>query len=250
MIGQVNKHVKEMEIHIAYETTASENSIKDIPSNWIKHTYNDRLLWTDRVYSILQHMRSEYVLFIHEDWLPVGDVSGSTLNTVLDFMDKERVDFMMSYSHPYFTSEERPSPMALAGFSSRIVMDQINKRRKIPTGIPDYDYYYMGWHVFQPAIWRKSVLEEFCAILKKTKSQNEDPHCLTFMSTKNCWAVQNTKTIDATRCINSLIFPHMHALSVGLWNSIKYPTLKGLMESYGIETNSKGECNHWELDYL
>ena len=69
-----------------------------------------------------------------------------------------------------------------------------------------------------------------------------------FMRNKNCYSVQNIKTIRQYRTTNSLIFPHMHVLSEGLWNFNKYPTLKGLLDEYEIDTNSRGIHTWWELD--
>lgn len=225
LIGQVNKHVKEMDIYFAYNENAEEIKIKSIPDEWKKITYDDSLIWTSRVDSILKSIPSEYVLFIHEDWLPTEDVKGEVLNKVIDFMDSIKCDFMMSYSHIAFTS----------------------KHPGIFTGYEDYYYYPMPTHVFQPAIWKKITLEEFCK-LGKSKIDNEDGQSLNFMRGKNCWSVQNIKTVTKLRSTNSLIFPHMHALSIGLWNFLKYPTLKELLDEYGIDTNSKGICNHWEID--
>ena len=67
------------------------------------------------------------------------------------------------------------------------------------------------------------------------------------MSTKNCWSVQNRETVLSLRTTNSLFFPHMHALSQGLWNFTKYPTLKLLLESYGVDTSTRGTHSWWEL---
>jgi len=68
------------------------------------------------------------------------------------------------------------------------------------------------------------------------------------MSKKNCWSVQNRSTVTSLRTTNSLIFPHMHALSQGLWNFTKYPTLKKFLEEFGIDTNTRGVHTWWELD--
>jgi hypothetical protein len=68
------------------------------------------------------------------------------------------------------------------------------------------------------------------------------------MRNKNTYEVQNVKTVRQYRTTNSLIFPHMHVLSEGLWNFTKYPTLKKLLGGYGIDTDSRGIHTWWELD--
>lgn len=234
LIGQVNKHVKNMDIYFGYNNNAPVKDIDNIPQEWIKLVYDNNMIWTDRVHSILENIKNEYILFIHEDWLPIDNINTEALEIMSEFMKSVNCGFLLGYSHISVTS----------------------KQDGIYSGFENYYYYKETAHIFQPAIWKKSTLEEFCKILKKTKNQNEDRDCLNFMSTKNCHSVQNIKTVTTQRTTNSLIFPHMHALSVGLWNFLKYkgipelgiPTLKELLESYGINTEDKGIHDWWEID--
>jgi hypothetical protein len=123
-----------------------------------------------------------------------------------------------------------------------------SKHEGIFTGHADYYYYPEKDHIFQPALWKMDVFREFCDVLKKKKTENEDSESRAFMSKKNCYSVQNIKTVTSLRTTNSLMFPHMHALSEGLWNFIKYPTLQSFLESFGIETRTRGVHTWWELD--
>ena len=190
------------------------------------HYYNDTLCWTYRVGKCLNEINDEYLLFIHEDWLPINDISKNILSTMANFMKSMNSGYLLSYSHISITS----------------------KYDGIFTGYEDYYYYPESAHIFQPAIWNTRIFKEFCDNLKKNKNQNEDIDCLNFMSNKNCYSVQNIKTVTSLRTTNSLMFPHMHALSEGLWNFKKYPTLKKFLEEFGIETNTRGVHTWWELD--
>jgi hypothetical protein len=143
-----------------------------------------------------------------------------------NFMSENSWDYLLSYAH-YSVVESQDG---------------------IFTGHDDYYFYKEDSHIFQPAIWKKTVFEEFTNQLDKTKNQNEDQDCLSFMRSKNTYSVQNVKTVRQYRTTNSLIFPHMHALSEGLWNFTKYPTLKKLLDGYGIDTDSRGIHTWWELD--
>ena len=49
------------------------------------------------------------------------------------------------------------------------------------------------------------------------------------------------------RTTNSLIFPHYHVICDGLWNFKKYPTLKVLLETFDIDTTTRGVHTWWEL---
>ena len=227
-VGQMEKYVdKNMEIHFGYDENANPDLLKEIPENWIKHTYPEYFIWTGRVKKMLQEMGCEYVLFLHEDWIPVKEVKSEILDYCSDFMKSKDCGFLLSYCHISVTSIQ-------SGIS---------------TVYPDYQFYKLiNGHVFQPAIWDKKVFEEFCTVLHKSKHQNEDQDCLNFMRQKNTYSVQNYQTVATILTTNSLIFPHMHALSEGLWNFTKHPTLELLLQSYGVNTKDRGIHTWWELD--
>lgn len=226
LIGQVNSHVEDIDIHFAYNNTIDDIQKYNIPKNWIQHTYIDNIIWTKRIESILKEIDTEYVLFIHEDWLPISEVSGKLLNEMSEIMSKNDWDYLLSYSH----------------------YSVVDSQHGIFTGYDNYYFYKEDSHIFQPAIWKKSVFQEFSSSLDKSKNQNEDEDCLCFMRSKNTYSVQNIKTVRQYRTTNSLFFPHMHVLSEGLWNFRKYPTLKELLDGYNIDTNTRGIHTWWELD--
>lgn len=227
MIPLLQKHCKDIEIHWLFEESANQEEINElVPVEWIKHIYPDNLIWTKRVLKALTEINSEYILFLHEDWLPIADVKLTILLEMIEFMKKYDSGFLLSYSHISTTS----------------------RQPGIPTNYQNYYFYFENNHIFQPAIWCKNVFMEFCSILNKSKHQNEDKDCLNFMRKKNCTSVQNLNTVTTIRTTNSLFFPHMHALSEGLWNFKKYPTLKTFLETFGVDTNTRGVHTWWELD--
>jgi hypothetical protein len=227
MFTLCNKYIKDIDIHILYNDDADQTKIRElIPSNFIHHTYNTSMIWTKRVLKALHEINDNYVLFLHEDWLPIGDIKLSVLQDMMEFMKNRACNFLLSYSHISRTSTQ-PG---------------------IFTGYANYYYYQEENHIFQPAIWNKNVFIEFCSYLNKHKNQNEDRECLDFMYHKNCWSVQNKETVTSLRTTNSLMCPHMHAMSEGLWNFTKYPTLKEFLNSFGIDTDSRGIHPWWELD--
>lgn len=227
LIGQVEKYVdKDIEIHFLYNDTIDNIVLHQIPDHWLKHVYNDQLIWTKRVHSVLYEIKTEYILFLHEDWIPIGSVSKKLLEQMCDVMTHNNWDYLLSYSH-FSVTDNQPG---------------------IFTGYDDYYFYKSDSHIFQPAIWKHSVFEEFSRVLNKTKHQNEDQECLSFMRNKNTYEVQNVKTVRQYRTTNSLIFPHIHALAEGLWTFTKYPSLKELLGGYGIDTDTRGIHTWWELD--
>jgi len=226
MIPLLQKHVKDIDIHWLYETTADSQVISDIPNNWFKHTYDESLYWTKRVGKAVSEINDDYILFLHEDWLPIGDVKKEVLYDMINFMKEQTCGFLTSY----------------------VVYSKLNSA--VFTGYKDCYYYPEPCHVFQPAIWNKETLSSFCSDLNKSKFQNEDPECSNYMSRKNCWAVANITTVNTARSVNSLFYPHMHALAGGRWTFKKYPVLKEFLETFGIDTSSRIIDNTWELHYM
>jgi hypothetical protein len=221
------KYIHNINIHVLYNNNADTNIVnKYIPDDYILHVYDNSLIWTKRILKALEEINDDYILFLHEDWLPIGEVKLSILETMINFMKNINCGFLLSYSHISTTSTQDG----------------------IYTGFQDYYYYQEKNHIFQPAIWNKKVFQEFCTTLNKNKNQNEDKECLDFMYYKNCWSVQNKETVTSLRTTNSLMFPHMHAMSEGLWNFKKYPTLKNFLNSYDVDTDSRGIHTWWELD--
>jgi hypothetical protein len=227
MIPLLLKHVKDIDIHWLFEDTADQKLTDNlVPLHWYKHVYSENLIWTKRIGKALNEIEDDYILFLHEDWLPIAEVKNTILNDMVQFMEDQSCRYLLSYSH----------------------ISRVTQQEGIFTGYDKYYYYKEENHVFQPAIWKKNVFIDFCRDLDKTKHQNEDSDCLNYMSQKNPMSVQNRETALTLRTTNSLFFPHMHALSEGLWNFTKYPTLKEFLETFGIDTNSRGIHSWWELD--
>jgi hypothetical protein len=228
MVPLLKRYADKFEIHWLYEKTADQNLIQEwIPSSWIQHTFDETDIWTLRVGKCLLEIDSEYVLFLHEDWLPTNMLSPQIVSDMASFMKKEKCGFLCSYCALVRNTTRHPG---------------------IFTGYDNYYFYPEDNHIFQPAIWDMKIFREFCFTLKKAKKDNEDRECLDFMGARRCWSVQNKETMLTLRTTNSLFFPHMHALSEGLWNFRKYPTLKAFLEAFGIETTTRGVHSWWELD--
>lgn len=227
MFPLCDKYIKDITVHVLYNNNANMEEVKKYISNdYVHHTYDPSLIWTKRVLKCLNEINDDYILFLHEDWLPIADVKLPVLQDMITFMKDKNCGFLLSYSH----------------------ISRVSVQPGIFTNYKDYYYYQEENHIFQPAIWNTNVFKDFCQTLNKHKNQNEDRECLDFMYHRNCWSVQNKETVTSLRTTNSLMFPHMHAMSEGLWNFTKYPILKSFLNSFGIDTNSRGIHPWWELD--
>lgn len=236
MVGQFAKHTIDCPIHFLVDSTASDEMLKLIPSSWTLIKYDPKMIWSDRLKTGLLELKNEYLLFLHEDWIPVGPVQMNRLVEIARFMKEKYVNCLLSFHN--FGCNLHCSHTLLP-----------NKQKEFAdTQDPQYKYQNEPHHFFQPAMWHRNTMLNYTSELRKAKNQNEDLESLYFWSKQNCWSVQNMETQYSIRTMNSYMFPHIHALSEGKWNLTKYPTLKPLLESYGLETESRGDHPWWELD--
>jgi hypothetical protein len=237
MVGQFEKYNPHLTIHFLTDSTTPITLLKKhIPPSWIVHMYDPSMIWTDRIKKGLLELDSQYVLFLHEDWIPVASVSMERLKEIALFMSTKNAGCMLSFHN--FGCD----------LNCRHTLQPTKQKEICNTSDPAYKYQNEPHHFFQPALWNRSIFLEYTNLLVKSKHQNEDLQSLQFWSLQNCWSVQNMETQYTIRTMNSYLFPHIHALSEGKWNLTKYPTLKPLLESYGLETESRGDHPWWELD--
>jgi hypothetical protein len=237
LVGQFNKWCADLPVHFLTDsTTPSELLEKEIPPSWTKVFYDPNDIWTDRVKKGLLQLEIDYVLFLHEDWIPVAPVPMERLEEIASFMKQKEIGFMLSH-HNFGCNLDCSHTMM-----------PTKQKEFADTQEQNYTYQNEPHHIFQPAMWDRERFLLYTTRLQKTKFQNEDVESLSFWSLQNCWSVQNMETQQTIRTMNSYLYPHIHALSQGKWNLTKYPALKPLLESYGLETESRGDHPWWELD--
>lgn len=225
MFTLCNRYIKDITIHILYNDDADISKINElIPNNFIHHTYNISQIWTKRVLKALNEIPDDYILFLHEDWFPINTVSKKILLDMTNFMATVNCGFLLSHYEGAIDNND------------------------IFTGYENYYYRRQLCHIFQPAIWDKSRFIDFCTIFNKNKNENEHKDCVQYTYHFNCYFVYNKSTYNTIRTTNSLMFPHYHVMSEGLWNFKKYPTLKVLLEAFDIDTTTRGEHTWWGLD--
>jgi hypothetical protein len=192
------------------------------PHGWRVFTYDTSLSWSMRVKTCIDTIDCEYIIYLQEDWLLIDSLSNERIDYCVDFMKEYSCEFLMS----------------------------------LPCNSEDsfYDIGYDGHrfikifsHYLQPAIWKKSLLIEFC-LLDIPLREAETEKCYNLTRGRNCFATYSTKCIKdiSTR---SFFFPHIHAIVQGKWTFIKYPCLKALVEAYGIDTTTRAVDNSWTIEY-
>ena len=116
---------------------------------------------------------------------------------------------------------------------------------RLPCKYDDYAFREIDGHYFQPAIWRKTCLMKILE-MNISMPENEGAANAVMKSTK-CYAIEYTKTNNVS--LPTMYYPHIHAIHNGKWTFIKYPQLKALMESYGIDTSTRGVSDNWITEF-
>ena len=195
-----------------------------MPPDWEVRLYDPVLPWSSRVGQVLKEIPDEYIIYLQEDWLLIDGLSANRLAGLVDFMQRESCEFLMSYPFPW---TDTPN---FIEFGSIYI-------------------YAMPCHYMQPAIWKRTLLEEVCFAPRGIKDY-EDNSCFAITSTRNCLGVVNMGYRDK-HCLTtaSPLFPHMHAIIKGGWTFKKYPVLKALVEAYGVDTTKRGVNDDWFVEF-
>ena len=196
-----------------------------LPESWNLRLYDPSLPWSLRMQPVLKEVSEEYVIYLQEDWLLIDHLSKERLQFFTKFMKERSCEFLMSFPCPtvnFFYSDTNPSYV---------------------TEIDNMVFHRRPFHYMQPAIWKKSLLEELCSIpLKIYEYENRRSFDLT--RSRNCMGVIHKHHLNC-HSTKSPLFPHMHAICFGKWTFEKYPCLKVLLETFGIDTSTRTIENTW-----
>jgi hypothetical protein len=194
----------------------------NLPSSWILYKYDDTLTWSSRVKGCIDTLQeTDYILYLQEDWLLIDTIQEERIKYCMNIMSVNNIDFLSSQNKIPHLDEIHDTPYS--GYKLRICLG-----------------YWL-----QPAIWKKSVLYELVSFDKPlSKAEKEEPENL--MNHKFCVTIFHKNYVNnpSTR---SFYYPHMHAINGGQWTFNKYPCLKALVESYGIDTSTRTVNEWWHL---
>jgi len=196
-----------------------------LPENFIVRTYEPSTPWSSRIHPVLKEIQQDYVIFLLEDWLLIDHLSPERLYIMTQIMDLTGCKLLMSYACPTWGEY---STVSRAKFQNM-------------------EFYQQPRHYFQPALWKKELLEEVLSVPFKL-SECETDYCNSITSKEVCMGVHDID-YPGYYSITSPLFPHMHAIVGGKWTFKKYPTLKVLLESFGIDTTTRGIDNTWTLEF-
>jgi hypothetical protein len=195
-----------------------------VPASLTVRYYSESLPWSFRILPTLKEIAGDYVMYLQEDWLLINHLPKERLANFVEFMQEVSCEFLMSYPFPWI---DTPYFIELG----------------------DVHAYSMPCHYMQPAIWKKSLLEELCCE-PRTIKEYENQECYEITSGRNCLGVIN-RDYKVKKChtTSSPLFPYMHAIIKGEWTFLRYPALKALVEAYGVETKGRGINTDWFVEF-
>lgn len=198
-----------------------------LPDSWNLRLYDPSLPWSLRMQPVLKEVSDDYVIYLQEDWLLIDNLSRERLQFLTQFMKNRSCEFLMSFPSPtddFFYSEANPSYF---------------------TEMDGMVFHRRPHHYMQPALWKKTLLEELCSVPLKIY-EYERRWSLSVTGSKLCLGVID-KRYPAYHSTKSPLFPHMHAICFGKWTFRKYPCLKVLLETFGIDTSTREIEDTWIL---
>jgi hypothetical protein len=187
-----------------------------LPPDWTLYKYDPSDIWSARIKGCLEQIDSEYLIYLQEDWL------------LIDELSSERIDFCIEFMKDY---------------GSEFFMSSINNATDDFKDVDGYRIGSMYCHYFQPAIWKKGLLYEL-ACLNIPMNMNESEIAYNITKGRRCLGIFDT-LYERDMTTRSFFFPHMHAINKGKWTFLKYPTLKALVEAYGIDTSTREVDTEW-----
>jgi hypothetical protein len=189
-----------------------------LPSSWIIHIYDTSLNWSYRIKDCVEKINTDYLIYLQEDWLLIDKVEESKIKYILEFMKSRQCEFVM------------------AGIRQKIASEPIS------TIYENYVFQRINGHWMQPAIWSKSLFEKLVNIDIPIK-EYELGAAYVLTKTAVCYSLTNNGFQEQST--RALYYPHMHAIVGGKWTFLKYPVLKALVETFGIDTKTRDVDTKW-----
>jgi hypothetical protein len=197
-----------------------------LPDQWKVHIYDPTTLWPERVKGCVDIISERYILYIQEDWLLIDTIQPHVISYLLQFMEDTGCEYLSNH------------------------IRELHPEKPILSQIPSYVFQRCIGHYFQPSLWSKSLLYKVLmakyppATYASLNIDNESGEPLRLTQESICYCIIN-HSFPNDITTRSLFFPHMHAIFRGRWTFMKYPTLKALVESYGIDTSTRGIDTEW-----
>jgi len=228
-----NKFLSNHKIYIAInDNTLIENSeFKSLNNEVEVLCYNNNDNYTKRLISILEKIKEEYAIIVHEDMIPVNIIDINLLNKLENIMRNDEIYHIRSY-------------MAFGNIISGVFIcdffETNDKIYKLYAATEDASYKYS----IQPGIWEKKFYLE----MLKNFQDSDYVHVeigeiqiyiskflnkIYYMHYENK-NLEEINTFYSNLSINSIFYPHIHSCYNSKWVICNYPSLYKILTDNGI----------------
>jgi hypothetical protein len=222
--GQIYKYINLDDIEIIFCVNNLNNYKIDNRINVLY--YNDNLVYTDRILSVLDSINYKYILFLHEDWIITNKLNMNVINTYIAIMEHNNLYHIRSYKN--------------YGPCDQIVYERVIETPFEDNILKSIPFNAENFVSLQPGIWEKNVFKEIYSLqcVYPCNLENKINNDLNWkLRYRNNFYYEYNKNIDAE---HSLSFPHIHSVTYGKWELNNSKNLKNILNEYNIDIMKRG----------
>uniref|UniRef100_A0A6C0KM54 Uncharacterized protein n=1 Tax=viral metagenome TaxID=1070528 RepID=A0A6C0KM54_9ZZZZ len=223
-------HLKRLTKHYpGIKPKIATNSIEYLIKNYSYISENDIIIYdskqtyAEKVKSVLQTIKTKYVLFNHDNNILVGDVNVEKINEILLSMENNNIDQFRLF---------------VSGIDNADFSENLLKENKGP-------YYYS----VISALWNVNTLVDIMSVFNNSSYRTIELHSQEYVSKFNNYYLSspNDKQFTNEGHYLSYYFPICHCITYGKWITIGSPMNKKFIEDisieYNIDLNKRGHYN-------
>jgi len=219
--GQIYKYINIDDIEIIFCVNSLNNYKIDNRINVLN--YNDNLVYTDRILSVLDSIKYKYILFLHEDWIITKKLNINVINTYIDIMEQNNLYHIRSYKN--------------YGPCERIVYERVIETPFEDNILKSIPFNAENFVSLQPGIWEKNVFKEIFSLHCKNLENRINNDLDWKLKYRNNFYYEENTNLDSE---HSLSFPHIHSVAYGKWEFNNSKNLKNILNEYNIDIMKRG----------
>ena len=203
-------------LEVCNDTTQIENIIE----------YEDNIPYGSKLFSVLNNITTEYLLFNHDVNILFNYVDEDVLSDLVNIMSEKKIDSIR--------------------LSTSGVEDKKQKRENTTVNdINQIDSYQL---TVQPTLWKTSSFLNICSNLREINYRDSELEKGQYYASKykNCYISNINDYHVVFNYYLAKCYPCMHSIYRGKWNILQHPKeIKDLEEEYGINLMVRG-FQYWD----
>jgi hypothetical protein len=213
----VNQMIKHNIDNISVYWGCNKTNNYKFPNDWKIIYYDENDAYSNRVCTLLNQIKSEYILYIHEDWIPCENFYNNIFNDMVKIMKNSSFNHLRSYkNHGKHNNNQLDIEL-----KTDLLIDKNYKILKIPINSSNC-------LSLQPALWKTSFLKDFFNNILGVSYRNTESNGQKYIKLN----INHMYYIAVNNSKHSPLFPHIHSISRGKW--VKDETLNVILNSYNV----------------